>query len=269
MKHHYRRALKLNNTIFQYRACVCLFLTFSIFLECIFFFLLFTTFTALHSNKDIFPFLISFFLFLLPMEAAKACANIWACLRTLMQACMRVCAGHQLLTSPPTTSLKNHKKCGEKSVWTQSINIQRWRSDPLVLPLSSIHVFHWVKPAVVWRRTTLWNWVCMTMTTPLLVHLSSFNLSSYPSFLIFHWKKKKAFILLRKMPSLTFKHAQKWANHIHDSQFYRHKHTRSRTGVLLLHKTEILCFFVCLFNSRIQLYWASEWLKMIQESGVI
>lgn len=188
MELHYRR----NNTIFQYRACVCLFLTFSVFLECIFF-LLFTTFTALHSNKDIFSFLISFFLFLLPMEAAKACANIWACLRTLMQACMRVCAGHQLLTSPPTTSLKNHKKCGEKSVWTQSINIQRWRSDPLVLPLSSIHVFHWVKPAVVWRRTTLWNWQRAWQWPHLCLYICRPSIS--PAFRLFNFplEKKESF----------------------------------------------------------------------------
>lgn len=173
--------------------CVC-FLHFLFFLNAFFlFFLLFTTFAALHSNKDIFPFLISFFLFLLPMEAVKACANIWACLRTLMHACVRVCAGHQLLTSPPTTSLKNHKKCGEKSVWTQSINIQRWRSDPLVLPLSSIHVFSLSETSCRLKtHPSLWSWQHAWQWPHLCSYICRPSIS--PAFRLFNFpleKKKK------------------------------------------------------------------------------
>ena len=158
-----------------------------------FFFLLFTTFTALRSNQDIFPFLISFFLFLLPTEAVKACANIWACLQTLMHACMRVCVGHQLLTSPPTTSLKNHKKCGEKSVWTQSINIQRWRSDPLVLPLSSIHVFSLSENSCRLKtHHSLWNWQHAWQWPHLCLYICCPSIS--PAFHLFNFpmgKKRK------------------------------------------------------------------------------
>lgn len=159
------------------------------------FFLLFITFTTLHSNEDIFPFLISFlFSPLFPMEALKACANIWACLRTLMHACTRVCAGHQVLTSPPTTSLKDRKKCGEKSVWTQSINIQRWRSDPLALPLSSIHVFSLSETSCRLKtHHSLWNWqhawqwphlclyICRPSISPVF-HLFSFPLGEKKRF---------------------------------------------------------------------------------------
>lgn len=133
---------------------------------------------------------LSFFLFLLPMEAVKACANIWACLQTLMHACMRVCAGHQLLTSPPTTSLKNHKKCGEKSVWTQSINIQRWRSDPLVLPLSSIHVFSLSETSCCLKtHHSLWNWQHAWQWPHLCLYICRPSIS--PAFRLFNFPRGK------------------------------------------------------------------------------
>lgn len=198
---------------FQYGACLCIyFLHFLFSLNA--FFLPFTTFTALHSNEDIFPFLISLVLFsLFPMEAVKACANIWACLRTLMHACIRVCAGHQVLTSPPTTSLKDRKKCGEKSVWTQSINIQRWRSDPLVLPLSSIHVFSLSETSCRLKtHHSLWNWQHAWQWPHLCLYICRPSVSPvfcFVFFFVFYWEKKSSSSRGECLLSLSNTHTQK------------------------------------------------------------
>ena len=101
------------------------------------------------------------------------------------------------------------------------------------------------------------------------LNLSIFSFNSKEKF-TFHARKGETYLLLTSNSSSLLAH--KGPNHVHDTrgQFSRHKHTVS--GIvrgLLSHKTGIQCSFFGAFNWRNKLYWASEWLRMSEESGVI
>lgn len=142
-----------------------------------------------------FPF-FKFPLFFPPsLSSQRQWTHVWISECICEHSCTLVCEFVSVCGSPSTNPLENHKKCGEKSVWTKIINIQWWRSD-LSLSFSAACLFsEWNQLSSEETPLPLELTTCVTMTTPPLAHLSSFNRSIFPSF---HLTKKKAHLIPAK-----------------------------------------------------------------------
>lgn len=142
--------------------------------------------------------------------------------------CVCVCVGQQVLTPR-----KPQQKCGEKSVWTEIINIQWWRSDLFLSPLYCVSVFFPFLSETscrLKRRRSLWIWQHAWQWPHLCSHICHPSVSSYFQLSVFpfclHLSKGNIVFSLSKRSTFL---GCKWANHISfaGQRFSRHKQTAS------------------------------------------
>lgn len=195
----------------RHTVCVCVCVIFSLLLCTS---LHFTILATYHFNKDLFP-------------CRFTCQYLQKCVRGAHGSASANTTPFQppaLLPPHPTPPWKTAKKCGEKSVWTQSINIQRWRPDLRAACLPS----EWNQLSFEDTPLPPELTTCVTAITPPsvpLLHLSSFNLSIFS-----HWASilgRGGLCCLGSRPLL----------------FFQPRRRRSQRG--RLQKTGIQCSFLC------------------------